>query len=67
MSKIYVLYDVRAKSGDTDDATVLVTATTERETRHPFNKKMKADYEGVWYEYDDINDTLLNGVARFDL
>jgi hypothetical protein len=66
MQKLFILYDARAQSGDTDDALVLDTASTERECR-----RISADHAGehaLWYEYDDKNgQQLVNGKARYDL
>lgn len=46
--KVFVMYDARAADGDTDDATVYVTADSEREARS-YNDSFP---DGVWFEYD---------------
>jgi hypothetical protein len=64
-TKIYVLYDARAKGGDTDKASIYVTASSEAEARE--DGQDEAWQDGIWYEYDIINEELINGVARWDL
>lgn len=64
MRKAFILYDDRAYTGDTDDATVLDTADSEAEAR----ESNQFHSQGVWYEYDrDDQDNLSNGNIREDL
>ena len=63
-AKMFILYDARARLGDTDDATVFVTANSEREARS-YRGKFQAD--GVWYEYDLINGVAENEKMRDDI
>jgi hypothetical protein len=63
--KLFVLYDGRAKSGDTDDATVIVTEPSANATKK--DAFLKKDYDGIWYEYDVVNGELTNEKARWDL
>ena len=46
--KMFVLFDARARSGDTDDAAVLDTAESESEA-----KSCRGDWptDSIWYEY----------------
>jgi hypothetical protein len=56
--KLFILYDARAGSGDTDDASVLDTANSKREM-----KRISRDHWGenvVWYEYDIDGKMLIN-------
>lgn len=48
--KVFILYDGRAKFGDTDHAAVLVTASSEREAWR--DSGTFRDYDAVWFEYD---------------
>lgn len=70
--KQFILYDGRAKTGDTDVAQILDTAETEIEAREEGASRRGED--GIWYEYDvqapkDPSGTpiLVNGKARWDL
>lgn len=65
MKKLFVLYDARAKFGDTDDACVYVTASSEKEARE--DGKDSSWQDGIWYEYDCDGDTLVNEKMRPDL
>lgn len=67
MAKMFILYDERARMTlDTDEASVLVTAASEREA-----KKYKGDFpsDSIWVEYDVDKDgkTLLNENFRWDI
>jgi hypothetical protein len=66
MSTMFVLYDGRAKTGDTDDASVLDTADTEAEARCA-GRTAWQDYDAIWYEYEQRGDRLMAGKARWDL
>lgn len=65
MSKIFILYDGRAKSMDTDDATVIVTASSEEECKS--YEDIKHDFDGIWFEYDLVYNKAINETARWDL
>lgn len=54
----WVLYDGRAESGDTDDASVLEAFSSRRNLRQ--NLWHWRDHDGVLFEYDDQNGTLVN-------
>ena len=65
MAKIFILYDGRAKGGDTNRASVLIVANSEAEARYD-----AAGYKGhdaVWFEYDIKGKTLINERMRPDL
>lgn len=61
----FILYDGRAKSGNTDDAAVIVCVDSEREVRS--YRDMLLDYDGIWYEYDMMNGKAANERRRDDL
>ena len=64
--KQFILYDGRAKTGGTDTATVIDTASSEQEAE----RSGKADWAGhdaIWYEYDLNGDKATNEKARWDL
>ena len=73
--KLYILYDGRAKlDGNTDEASIYVTADSLDEVREYATEECWAD--GIWYEYDieldsspdSVLDGLLhNGKPRWDL
>lgn len=63
--KCFILYDGRAKSGDTDDASVLVTAHSEREARH--DSQNWSGYDAIWYEYDVRDGRVINEKVRWDI
>lgn len=63
--KVFVLFDGRAKLGDTDDATVLVTADSEEEARK--DGRHWAGYDAIWYEYDVVKGVATNEKARWDI
>ena len=65
--KLFVLYDGRAKGGDTDDAAVLVSSNSEREAKR--DTHLFRGYDAIWYEYDIDTDgkTMINEKARPDL
>jgi hypothetical protein len=64
--KVFILYDGRAKYGDTDDAAVLCTAGSEREARHD-SRTTFSRIDGIWYEYDLVNNEAVNEQVRWDL
>jgi hypothetical protein len=65
--KLFILYDGRAKLGETNDASVLCTASTEKEARED-TKELFEGYDAIWFEYDvDKGDVLVNGKPRYDL
>ena len=63
--KCFVLHDGRAKSGDTDDASVLITAHSEQEARK--DGRGWSGYDAIWYEYDVVNGQAVNEKARWDI
>lgn len=66
VEKLYVLYDGRAKIlGDTDRASVYVTASSEQEARK--DGQDPAWQDGIWYEYDCKGNELINEKPRWDL
>lgn len=71
MKKLFILYDGRAKSGDTDRASIYVTADSEKEARE--DGQEPAWNDGVWYEYDRVpaergaGGMLKNERPRFDI
>jgi len=67
-AKMFLLYDGRARAGDTDDASVLDTAHSEVEIKawRKSHKEMYGD-DVVWAEYDDDKGTLINEKIRYDL
>lgn len=66
--KIFILYDGRAKSGDTDDSDVMDMATSEKQARKEGLGTWKG-YDAIWYEYEvkGRSKKLVNGIPRFDL
>lgn len=61
----FLLYDGRARSGDTDDAIVLDTATSEKECRRVSRSHRGED--AIWYEYS-VNGEILTEIGpRYDL
>jgi hypothetical protein len=69
-TKVFVLYDGRAKVGDQDNALVITTAPTEAEAREVGETTFKS-YDAIWFECDvvekDDGDFLENGTPRWDL
>jgi hypothetical protein len=63
--KCFVLYDGRAKSGDTDDATVLITTRSESEARR--DGRHWAGYDAIWFEYDVVKGVATNEKPRWDI
>ena len=66
-ARIFVLFDARARSGDTDEAAVLDTAESEQEAR-----SCKGDYpeDSIWFEYEPIEgekDQWQEIGARYDI
>ena len=64
-AKVFILYDGRAKLGNTDEASVYTVANSEAEARGEGNDDAWQD--GIWYEYDAKGNDLINEKARFDL
>ena len=65
--KVFVLYDGRAKYGPTDDASVYLTAQSEREARENSEEFEEFD-DGIWAEYDlNEKDEAVNERLRWDL
>lgn len=64
MSKLYVLYDGRARLGETDDATAY---TTERSEEECLRTADTYGVDAIWYEYDEEGDQLVNETIRYDL
>jgi hypothetical protein len=65
---LFVLYDARARGGNTDDACVLVACNTEKEARQ--DSKLFMNQGAIWYQYDTDrkdNKTLINGKKRDDI
>jgi hypothetical protein len=58
MSK-FILWDGRAKSGETDEATVLDTADTDEEARKSGLNEWHG-YDAIWFEYTEIIVTVDN-------
>lgn len=63
--KVFILYDGRAQSGDTDDASVLCTASSEREAKR--DSRTFYHVSAIWYEYDLINNEAVNEKRRGDI
>ena len=63
--KLFVLYDSRAKDGDTDNSLVYITADSEYEANT--EGKDPSWQDGLWYEYDCIDGKLINPCPRWDL
>lgn len=65
--KQFILYDGRAKFGDTDDASIMDTAESEKEARKAGNSLWKG-YDALWCEYECLDGkTLINEVKRYDI
>lgn len=65
MKKAFILYDGRAKLSDPENAAVYVCAGSEAEAL--FDGQDDAWQDGIWYEYDVIDGTLVSGKPRWDL
>ena len=64
--KLFVLYDGRAKDGDTDRAAILVSANNEAEARK--DSRDWRGYGAIWYEYDvGVSGGLESEIMRPDL
>lgn len=67
-TKVFILYDGRARCGNTDDATVLTTASTEKEC---FGEGGNYGSDSIWFEYDESIEggdvVLRNPRMRLDL
>lgn len=63
--KCFVLYDGRAKSGDTDDAAVLVAAHTEHQART--DSSDWSGWDAIWFEYDVVDGVSVNEKMRPDI
>ena len=67
MKTVYLLYDGRAREGDTERAAVLDYASSEKEVRES-RKVMDEHYpDSIWYSYQDRNGKLVNRKMRPDL
>jgi hypothetical protein len=53
--RIFILYDGRAKYGDTDDAICMDTAMSEEEAAE-LSQGMWADHDAIWYETKLVGD-----------
>jgi len=65
--RLFVLFDARARSGDTDAAVVLDTAESEREAR---SRQGAWPKDSIWYEYKPIpgkKDEVEEVGARYDI
>ena len=62
---VFILYDGRAKSGDTDDASVIVIADSEAEASS--DSEDWRDVDAVWYQYDLVNGEAVNERRRDDI
>jgi hypothetical protein len=74
MKQMFILYDARARSGDTDKAAVLTTwdPPTRYDLPHAPTLRREARSFGldtIWFEYDIAadNKTLINPRMRTDL
>lgn len=56
MSKRFLLYDGRARWGDTDRAAIFDTADTEAEARRA-GREIWDRQDAVWFEYDHATGT----------
>lgn len=65
MAKLFVLYDGRARFGDTEDASIMTTAESEGEAIG--ESQDWEDVDGIWYEYDVKGKTLVNETMRPDI
>ena len=65
MKNLFVLYDSRAKNGDTDSASVYVTASSKEEALK--EGQDSAWQDGIWFEYSCTDGVLTNGKIRRDL
>ena len=63
--KCFVLYDERARSGDTDDAIVLVSASSEAGARE--DSKHWRGQNAIWYEYDVVDGVATSENMRPDI
>ena len=67
MPKQFILFDGRAKSGDTDDAAVLDTAEDEIEARE-VGRSIHGNTDATWFEYDCLDGkNCTNPVPRWDI
>lgn len=62
---VFILYDGRAKSGDTDRAIAMDTADSEEEAVEASFSHEEID--AVWYEYDLVDGVAVNERPRFDI
>lgn len=61
-AKHFILFDGRAKAGDTDNAVIMDVADTEGEARRA--SKSWRDYDVIWYEYKFTE--VLNGTPTYE-
>ena len=66
--KIFILYDGRAKSGDTDDASVMDTADSVNEA-WASSRQCWRDIDAIWYEnvFDDKGEVATEVGPRWDI
>ncbi len=66
--KIFILYDGRAKCGDTDDAAVMDTANSEREA-WAASRQCWRKVDAIWYEnvFDAEGKVATEVGPRFDI
>lgn len=63
---LFVLYDGRAKFGNTDSASIYITAQTEKEAKK--DGKDRSFDDGIWYQYEvNSKSELINPKVRWDL
>jgi len=65
-AKKFILFDGRAKSGDTDDASVMDTADSEQEARRN-GARFWSGADAVWFEHDFVNGEAINERIRPDI
>jgi hypothetical protein len=65
MARFFILYDARARDGDTLESSILCTAQSEVDIA--VCNELFADQEAVWFEYDQHETALSNERRRADL
>ena len=67
-SKIFILYDGRAKSGDTDDAAVMDVADSVAEAWQA-SRQCWRNIDAIWYEnnFDDKGEVATEVGPRWDI
>jgi hypothetical protein len=61
----FILYDCRARTGDTDRASILATAEDKGEAQAI--SRLFMNQEAVWYEYKEEGTLLVDGCIREDI